>query len=252
VALLDALAAAGLPVTIQDAVAAAVGDAPEVSLSSLRGQLTGVGVGAAAALHIVRQLVSVFGWLLMPTLLVGLGCECAVMCVPLALLSCFCDACVTSQAAASPAVEEARRRAEEDAAAAAAALARARELEAQLAEREARMGAEVEASRKAAAEVEVARAALAAESARKAAAEAEATRKAEAVRKAVSCAKGLKGGWSLHVASSCMLHIALAEEEFDSAWRALLGWRCVHVRRPVAMLKDSGHSREGWGEVRED
>ncbi len=82
-ALLDALAAAGLPVTIQDAVAAAVGDAPEVSLGSLRGLLTGVGVGAAAALHIMRQLVSVSGWLLMPTL----GCECAVMCVPLALLS---------------------------------------------------------------------------------------------------------------------------------------------------------------------
>ncbi len=70
VALLDALSAAGLSVAIQDAVAAAVGDAPEVSLGSLRGLLTGVGVGAAVALRIVRQLelVSVFGWLFMHTL----------------------------------------------------------------------------------------------------------------------------------------------------------------------------------------
>ena len=73
VALLDALSAAGLSDAIQDAVAAAVGDAPEVSLGSLRGLLTGVGVGAAAALRIVRQLVSVLGWLFMPTLLLGLG-----------------------------------------------------------------------------------------------------------------------------------------------------------------------------------
>ena len=68
VALLDALVAAGLSDAIQNAVAAAVGDAPEVSLGSLRGLLTGVGVGAAPALRIVRQLVSVFGWLFMHTL----------------------------------------------------------------------------------------------------------------------------------------------------------------------------------------
>ena len=73
VALLDALVAAGLSDVIQDAVAAAVGDAPDVPLGSLRGLLTGVGVGAAAALRIVRQLVSVLGWLFMPTLLLGLG-----------------------------------------------------------------------------------------------------------------------------------------------------------------------------------
>jgi hypothetical protein len=72
VALLDALSAAGLSEAIQDAVAAAVGDAPEVSLGSLRGLLAGVGVGAAAALRIVRQLVSAFGWLFMHAL-VGLG-----------------------------------------------------------------------------------------------------------------------------------------------------------------------------------
>jgi hypothetical protein len=58
VALLDALVAAGLSDVIQDAVAAAVGDAPDVPLGSLRNLLTGAGVGAAAALRIVRQLVS--------------------------------------------------------------------------------------------------------------------------------------------------------------------------------------------------
>ncbi len=64
VALLDALVAAGLSDMIQDAVAAAVGDAPDVPLGSLRNLLTEVGVGAAAALRIVRQLVSkkVDGW----------------------------------------------------------------------------------------------------------------------------------------------------------------------------------------------
>jgi hypothetical protein len=67
VVLLDALSAAGLSVAIQDAVAAAVGDAPDVPLGSLRGLLTGVGVGVAAAIRIGRQLVSVFGWLFMPT-----------------------------------------------------------------------------------------------------------------------------------------------------------------------------------------
>ena len=83
VALLDALAAAGLSVAIQDAVGVACGDAIEVPLSAVKSLLTGAGVGVAAAIRIVRQLVSAFGWPLMPTL----GCECAVMCVPLALLS---------------------------------------------------------------------------------------------------------------------------------------------------------------------
>ncbi len=208
VALLDALSAAGLSDVIQDAVAAAVGDAPEVSLGFLRGLLTGVGVGAAAAVRIVRQLVSAFGCLFMHTLL-GLGanelsCVSRSFCGATGVLWCLdvsvCDELFSSpfwvscgwlqstpgsgSTATSPAAAEARRRAEEDAAAAAAALARARELEAQAE----LMRAEVEAARKVAAE---------AEAARKAAAEAEAARKAtteaEAARRAVSCAKGLKG-----------------------------------------------------------
>jgi hypothetical protein len=60
--------AAGLSNVIQDAVGVAFVDAPDVFLGSLRGLLTGIGVGAAAALCIERQLVSVFGWLFMPTL----------------------------------------------------------------------------------------------------------------------------------------------------------------------------------------
>jgi hypothetical protein len=71
VALLDALVAAGQSEAIQDAVAAAVGDVPNVPLGSLRGLLTGVGVGAAAALRIARQLVSV--WLAATMHYVGLG-----------------------------------------------------------------------------------------------------------------------------------------------------------------------------------
>jgi hypothetical protein len=86
VALLDTLSAAGLSEAIQDAVAAAVGDAPEVPLGSLRGLLTGVGVGSAAALRIVRQLVSVFGWLFMHT--VGLGCVSFDACPPRSLVGC--------------------------------------------------------------------------------------------------------------------------------------------------------------------
>jgi hypothetical protein len=79
-----------------------------------------------------------------------------------------------------------------------ASLARARELEVQLAEREARIAAEAEASRKAATEAEAVRKyAAEAEAIRKYAAEAEAARKAateaEAARRAVSCAKGLAG-----------------------------------------------------------
>ncbi len=73
VALLDALSAAGLSVAIQDAVFVACGDAAEVPLSAVKSLLTGAGVGVVAAIRIVRQLVSAFGWLLMPTLLLGLG-----------------------------------------------------------------------------------------------------------------------------------------------------------------------------------
>jgi hypothetical protein len=58
VALLDALDAAKLPDPIQDAVAAAVGDASEVPLSAVKGLLTGAGVGLAAATRIVGRLVS--------------------------------------------------------------------------------------------------------------------------------------------------------------------------------------------------
>ncbi len=58
VALLDALAAAGLSNAIQDAVGAACGDAAEVPLSTVKSLLTGAGVGIAAAIRIVRQLVS--------------------------------------------------------------------------------------------------------------------------------------------------------------------------------------------------
>ncbi len=61
VALLDALSAAGLSVTIQDAVGVACGDAIEVPLSAVKSLLTGAGVGVAAAIRIVRQLVSAFG-----------------------------------------------------------------------------------------------------------------------------------------------------------------------------------------------
>jgi hypothetical protein len=59
VALLDALLEAGQSEAIQDAVAAAAGDAAEVPLSAIRGLLTGAGVGAAAAVRIKRQLVRV-------------------------------------------------------------------------------------------------------------------------------------------------------------------------------------------------
>ncbi len=58
VGLLDVLAAAGLSDAIQDAVGAACGDAAEVPLSAVKSLLTGAGVGVAAALRIVRQLVS--------------------------------------------------------------------------------------------------------------------------------------------------------------------------------------------------
>ncbi len=58
VALLDALEAAKVPVTIQDAVAAAVGDAREVPLSAVKGLLTGAGVGLAAVARIMGRLVS--------------------------------------------------------------------------------------------------------------------------------------------------------------------------------------------------
>jgi hypothetical protein len=68
VALLDALAAAGLSDAIQDAVGVACGDAAEVPLGAVKGLLTGAGVGVAAAIRIVRQLVSVLGWLFMHTL----------------------------------------------------------------------------------------------------------------------------------------------------------------------------------------
>ena len=87
VALLDALAAAGLSVAIQDAVGVACGDAVEVPLSAVKSLLTGAGVGVAAAIRIVRQLVSGCGWLFMPTLQLGLGVS-KLSCVsPLALLS---------------------------------------------------------------------------------------------------------------------------------------------------------------------
>ncbi len=59
VALLDALAAVGLSGAVEDAVADAAGDATEVPLSAVKGLLTGAGLGAAAAVRIVRQLVSV-------------------------------------------------------------------------------------------------------------------------------------------------------------------------------------------------
>ncbi len=58
VALLDALEAAKVPDTIQDAVGLAVGDASEVPLSAVKGLLTGAGVGVAAAIRIVGRLVS--------------------------------------------------------------------------------------------------------------------------------------------------------------------------------------------------
>ncbi len=58
VTLLDALDAARLPEAIQDAVAAAVGDASEVPISAVKGLLTGAGVGLAAATRIVGRLVS--------------------------------------------------------------------------------------------------------------------------------------------------------------------------------------------------
>ena len=58
VALLDALVAAGLSVAIQDAVGVACGDAADVPLSAVKSLLTGAGVGVAAAIRIVRQLVS--------------------------------------------------------------------------------------------------------------------------------------------------------------------------------------------------
>ncbi len=73
VALLDALSAVGLSLAIQDAVGVACGDAVEVPLSAVKSLLTAAGVGVAAAIRIVRQLVSVFGWLFMPTLRLGLG-----------------------------------------------------------------------------------------------------------------------------------------------------------------------------------
>ena len=56
--LLDALDAAGLPVPMQDAVGVAIGEAPEVLLSAVKGLLTGAGVGVAAAMRIVGRLVS--------------------------------------------------------------------------------------------------------------------------------------------------------------------------------------------------
>ena len=83
-----------------------------------------------------------------------MSCDCCFSIVPLGLQSAPGRG---GSSAPSPAAEEARRLAEEDAAAAAAALARARELEAHLAEREARIAAETEAARKAAAEAEAAR-----------------------------------------------------------------------------------------------
>ncbi len=58
VALLDALEAAKVPDTIQDAVGLAVGDASEVPLSAVKGLLTGAGVGVAAAIRILGRLVS--------------------------------------------------------------------------------------------------------------------------------------------------------------------------------------------------
>ncbi len=60
VTLLDALEAAKVPDTIQDAVGLAVGDASEVPLSAVKGLLTGAGVGVAAAIRIVGRLVSEF------------------------------------------------------------------------------------------------------------------------------------------------------------------------------------------------
>ncbi len=59
IALLDALVAAGLPEAIHDAVGVACGDAAEVPLSVVKSLVTGTGVGVAAAIRIVRQLVSV-------------------------------------------------------------------------------------------------------------------------------------------------------------------------------------------------
>ncbi len=56
--LLNALEAAKVPETIQDAVVVAVGDASEVPLSAVKGLLTGAGVGVAAAIRIVGRLVS--------------------------------------------------------------------------------------------------------------------------------------------------------------------------------------------------
>ncbi len=73
VALLDALSHAGLTNDIQDAVGAACGDAAEVPWSAVKSLLFGAGVRVAAAVRIVRQLVSAFGWLFMPTLQLGLG-----------------------------------------------------------------------------------------------------------------------------------------------------------------------------------
>jgi hypothetical protein len=178
--LLDALDAAGLPVPIQDAVGVAIGDAPEVLLSAVKGLLTGAGVGVAAAMRIVGRLVSV--WRFMVQAWTSM-CDELFSYLPVGSLW-LQGTPGGGNTVPSPAVEEARRRVEEDAAAAAAALARARELaerEAQLAEREARIAAEAEAVRKAAAEAEAARAA---EAARKAEAEAEAARKADAARKA--------------------------------------------------------------------
>jgi hypothetical protein len=75
VSLLDALVAAGLSDAIQDEMTAAVGNASGVPLGSVRGLLIGVGVGAAAALRIVRQLVSVW----MPVRLGLLPCVLAMV-----------------------------------------------------------------------------------------------------------------------------------------------------------------------------
>ena len=100
---------------------------------------------------------------------VGLGCECAVMRVPLALFRLQSTSGSGGNTTSSPAA---------DATAAAAALAPARELEAELGEWEARVATEEPGV---ASEVDAARAA---EAARKAAAEAEAARMAEVARKA--------------------------------------------------------------------
>jgi hypothetical protein len=85
ITLLDALAEAGLPEAILDVVATAVGDAPDVSLGSLRGLLTGW-VGAAAAARIVSQLVSMWrDWSMRGWIWASVTCD---ACPPCYLVGC--------------------------------------------------------------------------------------------------------------------------------------------------------------------